>query len=1679
MWVDKDRIRGSRMEIGTRYFGLSFILLFVIASAAPLIEGVKSGNEGDLMVIVFTIGEPTIVEEEGRTLVLMEGWGTSSIPDAPVLPERTFYIPEDPGDPFEVVAHRTDRMVEVRTAFPVARVPYPGAYGRIFHPDAAGEADMVTDLGRIEVNGNIYRMLRLSPFIWDEGKLLYPSSMEVELRLSSGMSGRVKVPSDLPDPTVEENAPSSPLWMPSDDDGIPDPMPSASYLDSTPPTECLIITSSALNSSLAPLAEWKTQRGLYTRIVETTWIYSNFQGVDNQEKIRNCIKAFYANESLKWVILGGDHSVVPARLAYVPDGYGDSGSDGSYAPADAYYGDISGSGATPYDWDGDNDGYYGEYSVDGVDLSLEVYVGRLSATSSSAMTSLVNNMINYEKSPPSGGWFNRSVLAGAYSNYRTSTSTNNTTDEARLKEAIRTDFLSSGNYATYTLYEGSGIWPSTYTSNASLTTSNLISAIDTGAFMVNLAGHGSSTGIYRRIWSSDSNSNGICDNGEYYDTSYYTTSASQNNGGKKPLFYNDACNNGDFDRTWCLTEDIARDVGIGAVGAARVSWYAVGWTKGTDGGWYNQGHDYRFWEQFFKGAYQPGKALALSHSDYISDKGTNTYSWKNLLQYNLIGDPEIPVWNQTPMNFNVTHADPIPTPGNYQFTVKDASGNPVQGAVVCLYNSTRFWGRSVTDAQGKASINLPEMTMNALLTVTKRNFDPYVESVTIGADTEKPQIGTPSVSCTTTGDPFLVNVTVTDDLEVRNVTILYGRGQTHPVTGTNVSMNDTGSHFIFNGTHPSNSTDTFWFRISARDGKGNWNTTDWYSQEIVDNDPPVFMTDDSTLQATTGDLFTFACNITDNIGVDMAWVNMSYDGVDWYRFALCGVAGQRHGSTMIPRNMTGTLRYRFEFNDTSGNPAQSSQFSRDVLDNDAPILIEDLTVLPPRTGNTTEFHIRAMDNIGIFRAKLVYNEEGQSVRNYTLTSTDQENFTFELDIPSDRLSNVSFRYFIMDTSGNFMNTPWTETAIIDDDLPVILSSALPDGFTTGDGFTMSVHARDNMGVYTVEVELKYPGGSSEILPGTFDPGMNRWYINGSAPASLTGNVSFTIHVTDASGNMYISPEYTRELTDNDAPSLAADSSDTESESGASVMFSVRVEDNIAVESVMLESPVLGLLNLSRSSRSESMFTLVTDVPEDFAGPLSYHFVIADSSGNSLVTENVMMNVTDAILPSAEVIGFIEEGSYVLVDEMTTGETFTVITSIDDNIGISLSVFEFTQEGNASVHLVDLSASYGHRDNFTAEISLSENLSGILHYRLRVEDTWGNEVITPWESIMVCDNDPPLLSFQEGDVDVSTGEVSRFVFRAEDNIGIVSHSIELSEHPDAVIQSHYSYPFLVITISMDESFPSPHPSLSVNVSDGNNSNGMELVLNLHDATPPTMEFLKVPEEMVLSGTYELSVIVHDNVGWRDPSVVWMGGDQGEAAAKVSVNMTEPEGTGFTAALFPPGPGSWVLNVSVFDLSRNAAIREFQYEIVDDVKPEPRIKTATTEAVSGESITLDASSSEDDSSIVGYTWTVTLPDGTEQTFTGESIDLVPTEEGDYTITLEVEDEGGNTAVASTTITVTPVPGDEDEGSGTDVLLWGAIIGSVLLFLVVILVIFLIVRKRSGGEAEEEEEEVLSWD
>ncbi len=143
----------------------------------------------------------------------------------------------------------------------------------------------------------------------------------------------------------------------------------------------VIVTTSALASSFQDLATWRTKQGWKTEVKTTSWIYNNYSGYDNPERIRNFLKDYFANKGLIWVLIGGDADVVPVRLAAYP--------------TDLYYSDLDGT------WDANGNHQYGERS-DSVDVYADVFVGRLPCDDTTDVANYLSKINTYEKTPPTG-----------------------------------------------------------------------------------------------------------------------------------------------------------------------------------------------------------------------------------------------------------------------------------------------------------------------------------------------------------------------------------------------------------------------------------------------------------------------------------------------------------------------------------------------------------------------------------------------------------------------------------------------------------------------------------------------------------------------------------------------------------------------------------------------------------------------------------------------------------------------------------------------------------------------------------------------------------------------------------------------------------------------------------------------------------------------------------------------------------------------------------------------------------------------------------------------------------------------------------------------------------------------------------------------------------------------------
>lgn len=173
--------------------------------------------------------------------------------------------------------------------------------------------------------------------------------------------------------------------------------PGQGYPSPSVPPQCIVITDYKLVHKFSPYGQWLTSRGIPTKIIDVTTVYNNYQGIDNQEKIRNYIIDQYRLYGIYYVILGGDLSIIPGRLIepydadHIPDLY-------SLQISDLYYADVDGI------WDYDRDGLYGELTQDQADMGADVFVGRVPARTEDEVAAWVTKRLCYEKNPGNGNY---------------------------------------------------------------------------------------------------------------------------------------------------------------------------------------------------------------------------------------------------------------------------------------------------------------------------------------------------------------------------------------------------------------------------------------------------------------------------------------------------------------------------------------------------------------------------------------------------------------------------------------------------------------------------------------------------------------------------------------------------------------------------------------------------------------------------------------------------------------------------------------------------------------------------------------------------------------------------------------------------------------------------------------------------------------------------------------------------------------------------------------------------------------------------------------------------------------------------------------------------------------------------------------------------------------------------
>ena len=142
----------------------------------------------------------------------------------------------------------------------------------------------------------------------------------------------------------------------------------------------------------------------------------------------------------------------------------------------------------------------------------------------------------------------------------------------------------------------------------------------------------------------------------------------------------------------------------------------------------------------FGWALQRGRLeLYLQYAGLSDDPFDNDSEWweAHVKMFNLIGDPGTSLWVGVPGEMEVEFENRMQAGANiFHITVTDANADePLQDALVCLYNEEGLFLTNRTDAEGFAFFSLPRENRDldsALLTVTREGFAPVLDEIEFG-----------------------------------------------------------------------------------------------------------------------------------------------------------------------------------------------------------------------------------------------------------------------------------------------------------------------------------------------------------------------------------------------------------------------------------------------------------------------------------------------------------------------------------------------------------------------------------------------------------------------------------------------------------------------------------------------------------------------------------------------------------------------------------------------------------------------------------------------------------------------------------------------------------------------------------------------------------------------------------
>lgn len=511
--------------------------------------------------------------------------------------------------------------------------------------------------------------------------------------------------------------------------------------------------------------DWKMRKGLNTCVVDVADIPDG----DTAVGIRDYIQDAYDNWSRPptYVLLVGDVEFIPTNYETAHPYYSIGGKGARTDPATGL--EVDTMTAT--------DLYYA--AVDGDDYFPDIFLGRISVDTLAQAETVIDKILDYEQDPPADpDFYTDTSLVRLFEDDTDGPWDTNGDGVADKFDACPSDgqedcgfgivkiaegqlaFLENEGYHAARIYNRSGNFvqgPLVYTDGANLpanltiaggfpwngNTNDIIDAFEDGNFLVTYLGHGNRAGFglpgFQKADLVGLNNNDLtpvsfalaCNMGWFDNESDdfgFDAAGTLINNINPPD--NNTPNNNE-----CFAEEIMRlnNGGVVAtIASSRISW-ALNNRLGMgmyDAIWPDYDPEIGKTAVYSMGQINTYSKLYLSVYQDTSNKRQLTIE-----MFNLLGDPEMPIWTEEPASFEVEHPEGIGSTGEQDFIVTvtdDESGEAVLDAVVALTSSSSIIAIGQPDPAGDVRFTLGDPPFGDMaITVTAHNYRPYEGNIEV------------------------------------------------------------------------------------------------------------------------------------------------------------------------------------------------------------------------------------------------------------------------------------------------------------------------------------------------------------------------------------------------------------------------------------------------------------------------------------------------------------------------------------------------------------------------------------------------------------------------------------------------------------------------------------------------------------------------------------------------------------------------------------------------------------------------------------------------------------------------------------------------------------------------------------------------------------------------------------